>query len=183
MKVLDAINVDFASGQSYYYLVLLFVIAAVVVASRIRDSRVGDAFVAIRDNEIAAEIVGIDTYRYKLLAFALSAFFAAVSGSLYAHYMGIIVPSMADIGETMKMLLMIVLGGSGVVGVTVSAMLVTFLPEWMRFIEEFRTLLYGGTLILILIFLPKGLPEAGQYLLRYAQNIRGRISASPGRSS
>ena len=141
---------------SYYKnftLVFIFVILTIVFISNFVKSRDGRAITAIRDNDIAAESVGIKISKYKVEAFVLAAVFAGIAGALYAHNVGIIKPSTFDYNKSIEILVIVVLGGMGnIVGSIISAIVLTILPELLRGADEFRMLLYSVVLILMMIF-------------------------------
>src|SRR5215475_1603096 len=117
------------SQRDMYYFLLVFVVLAVVGTMNLMRSRVGRAFIAIRDQDIAAEIIGIDIFRYKLLAFAISSFYAGVTGVLYTYFLGIANYEQFQIGVSIDYLAMIIIGGLGsILGSIFGAIFVTLLP-------------------------------------------------------
>jgi branched-chain amino acid transport system permease protein len=135
-------------------------LAAVTVAAvwRIRRSRVGTALLALRDDALAAEVTGIDTARYKVLAFALGGLFAGAAGGLFAHYAAFVSPESFDLAASVSVLAMVVVGGLGTLGGPVlGAAVLTLLPELMRFTAEYRMLLYGLMLVAVMRYLPRGI--------------------------
>ncbi len=121
-------------------------------------SRHGRAVLSIREDEIAAEAAGINTTRYKIIAFVMAAFFAGVAGGLYAHHIGVIAPGKFDFNYSVEMLVMVVLGGMGsITGSVVAAIVLTILPEALRAFADYRMLLYSVLLILMMLFRPGGL--------------------------
>ena len=121
-------------------------------------SRHGRAILAIRDNEIAAESVGVRTTYYKTLGFVVSAFFAGVGGGLYAGCIGVLAPKQFGFMKSIEILVMVVLGGMGsMFGSVVSASVLTILPEALRSFSDYRMVVYAVVLILMMIFRPKGL--------------------------
>lgn len=154
-------TISFETRVSMYFLILTATVAAIFLSRRIKYSRTGDAFLSIRENEIAAEVMGISTFRYKLLAFVLSAAFAGAAGSLYAHYTRIIAPEMFHLFETVTSLLMVVTGGLGSIpGAIVASIFFTLVPEFMRELQDYRMVAYGALLVVVMIFLPEGLAGA-----------------------
>ncbi|HKS62729.1 MAG TPA: branched-chain amino acid ABC transporter permease [Xanthobacteraceae bacterium] len=154
-------SITFETRISMYFLILAATVLSAVVCARIRHSRIGDALLSIREDEVAAEVMGVPVFRYKLLAFVLSAVFAGVAGSLYAHYTRIIAPEMFHLFETVTSLLMVVSGGLGSIpGVIVTSIFFTLAPEVMRELQDYRMLSYGALLVIIMIFLPEGLAGA-----------------------
>ncbi len=121
-------------------------------------SRHGRAVLAIRDNEVAAESVGVHTTYYKTLAFVMSAFFSGVAGGLYAGCIGVMMPSKFGFMKSIEILVMVVLGGMGsMLGSVVSATVLTILPEALRAFSDYRMVVYAIVLIIVMIFRPQGL--------------------------
>jgi branched-chain amino acid transport system permease protein len=148
----------FASEASYAYLILVFTILAIIAAQRVRNSRIGRAFRAIKVSEVAANAMGVNVPLYKVLSFVLSAFYGGVAGALYAHYVGYINPDIFNFPEAVKMVSMVMIGGSGsVVGVSIGAVLLFVLPEWLRVLKEYYLAVYGLGVIVMMIYLPGGL--------------------------
>jgi len=128
--------------------------------ARLRRSKVGRAFEAIKEDEVAARLMGIDVDRYKLLAFVLGAFIAGVAGALNAHFTFFISPREYGFENAVDILTMTVLGGtSGLFGPMLGATLLALLPELLRFLHDFRSLVNGAVLVLVVLFLPKGIWE------------------------
>src|ERR1700739_4826301 len=164
------------SQTQLYLFLMFFVVLAVVGTSNLVRSRVGRAFVAIRDQDIAAEIIGIDIFRYKLLAFAISSFYAGVTGVLYTYYLGIANYEQFQINVSIDYLAMIIIGGLGsVLGSILGAAFVTLLPivtRWvlegmgdllfsqgdlLNIIPNLRLVMFGGLIVLFLVVEPEGL--------------------------
>jgi branched-chain amino acid transport system permease protein len=128
--------------------------------ARLRRSKVGRAFEAIKEDEVAARLMGINVDRYKLLAFVLGAFIAGVAGGLNAHFTFFISPREYGFENAVDILTMTVLGGtSGLFGPILGATVLTLLPELLRFLQDFRSLVNGAILVLVVLFLPKGIWE------------------------
>lgn len=158
---------------NYYYLFLGLALLIVFISMRLQDSRIGRAWVAIREDEVAAEAMGIDTRNVKLLAFAMGAAFGGVSGGLFAGFQGFVSPESFNLMESIMILCMLVLGGMGnIPGVILGAVLLTVLPEALRYIgdlqrvllghvavdpSDLRMLLFGLALVAMMIFRPAGL--------------------------
>jgi branched-chain amino acid transport system permease protein len=164
------------SQTAMYFFLLAFVVLAIVGALNLVRSRVGRAFIAIRDQDIAAEIIGINIFRYKLLAFAISSFYAGVTGVLYTYYLGIANYEQFQINVSIDYLAMIIIGGLGsVLGAIFGAVFVTLLPIAIRYameafggvffspqyvlnlIPNLRLILFGVLIIIFLIAEPEGL--------------------------
>jgi branched-chain amino acid transport system permease protein len=139
-------------------IVLMVAILTIAASAFIQDSRFGRALKAIRDDEIAAESMGINIARYKVQSFAVSAFMAGVGGCLYAHFLGYINPSDFGFLKSIDMLSMIVLGGLGSIpGAVIGASILSAAPEFLRFMSQYRMLVYGALLVFLMVFRPNGL--------------------------
>ena len=174
-------------SQTQLYLFLLFFAALAIVATiNLVRSRIGRAFVAIRDHDIAAELIGIDIFRYKLIAFAISSFYAGVTGVLYTYYFGIANYEAFQIGVSIDYLAMIIIGGFGsVLGSIFGAVFVTMLPIAIRWIMEplaglffgsgelssivasTRLVLFGCLIIFFLVVEPEGLNRLWRNVRNY----------------
>lgn len=142
----------------FYFLGLVFVGLALLVSIRLERSRLGRAWKAIREDEAAAEAMGVDTFRLKLLAFVISAGFAGVAGCFFASYSAFVGPTSFTFMESVLILCMVVLGGRGnLTGVTLGAVLLVILPEFLRGFAEYRMLLFGVSLVVVMILRPQGL--------------------------
>ncbi|MFT4795559.1 MAG: branched-chain amino acid transport system permease protein [Paracoccaceae bacterium] len=149
---------DFYDRVVYYYFVLIAAVAMTLLAALIVRSRIGRTLVAIRQNEDLVGALGIAAWRYKLNAFVISAMFAGFAGALYAHYQSFINPEIFGVAQSLDVILAVILGGSGtIMGPVAGAFLVVFLPEYLRFADSFRLILYGLILVLATIFMPRGI--------------------------
>ncbi|WP_373046626.1 branched-chain amino acid ABC transporter permease [Vulgatibacter sp.] len=143
--------------------VLFWVGVVVLVSQRLLGSSHGRALLAVREDEIAAESMGVDTTGYKVRAFAISAFFAGVAGSLLGHYLQILTPKDFTFVRSIEIVAMVVLGGIGSIsGALVAALLLTILPEVLRPLQDwtgvdFRMVIYAGLLIALMLLRPQGL--------------------------
>jgi len=138
--------------------VLIVVILVIIASAFIENSRFGRALKAIRDDEIAAESMGINIARYKVQSFAVSAFIAGIGGCLYGHFLGYINPSDFGFLKSIDMLSMIVLGGLGSIpGAVFGASILSAAPEFLRFMSQYRMLVYGALLVFLMVFRPNGL--------------------------
>ncbi len=162
------------SVNAYYFLFLLLTIATVFVTSRLQHSRLGRAWVAIREDEIAAKAMGINTRNVKLLAFSMGATFGGVAGAMFASFQGFVSPESFSLTESIAVLAMVVLGGIGhIPGVVLGGALLAALPEVLRHVVEplqmklfgkvliesevLRQLLYGLAMVVIMLTRPAGL--------------------------
>ena len=141
-----------------YYIAILLVIGAIVVARRIEDSRVGRALEAMKEDEIACEAMGIDMVRNKLVTFSLGASFAGIAGVLLAAQTTFINPDSFTLWESIMILMAVVIGGTGSIpGAIAGALILKLLPEYFRALSQYRMLIYGLAMIVIIIFKPEGL--------------------------
>jgi len=146
------------SRVAQYYITVIVMVVLVVVMWKITDSNMGIIFHAIREDEVAVRASGINTTRYKLMAFCLSGFFAGISGGLYAHFMRIAGPSTLEVSMSFQVVIWAVFGGVVTIWGPVGAVFILFpLLEFFRFWPEFRMLLFAIVILLILLFMPQGL--------------------------
>lgn len=147
------------STTDFYYLVWMIVAGAFLFTANILQSPAGRALRAIHTSESAAGAMGINVSHYKIIVFVYSAALASLAGSLYAHYMNFINPSSFDLFFSIKLIIMIALGGMhSIWGAVIGTILIAFLSlEWLHFLEEFEILVYGAILLMVTIFLPNGL--------------------------
>lgn len=141
-----------------FYIIVTIMIALVVIMWKITDSNTGMIFHAIREDEVAVRAAGINTTRYKLLAFCLSGFFAGIAGGLYAHYMRIAGPSTLEISMSFQVVIWSVFGGMVTIWGPVGAVFILFpLLEFFRLWPEIRLLLFAFVILIILLYMPEGL--------------------------
>ncbi len=160
-------NVEFLGGAlglngippyTTIFWVLAFVAITVFVITCLVHSTYGRGFLATHDDEIAAAAVGLNTTRYKIVAFVIGAFFAGIAGGLYGHFKLTITPTGFDFTKSIEIVVMVILGGMGnTVGVILAAILLTLLPEVLRPVAEYRTVLYSFLLIVLMLARPQGL--------------------------
>jgi len=138
--------------------VLAFAAITVFTVGCLVRSTYGRGFLAVRDDEIAAAAIGLDTTRYKIVAFMVGAFFAGIAGGLYAHFRLTITPGGFDFTKSIEIVVMVILGGMGnTLGVVLAAVLLTLLPEVLRPVAEYRMILYSFLLIVLMLVRPQGL--------------------------
>jgi ABC-type branched-subunit amino acid transport system ATPase component/ABC-type branched-subunit amino acid transport system permease subunit len=144
---------------AFFYVAAVSLILFTWASIRLKDSRVGRAFLAIQGNEMAAETMGVDSTYYKVMAFALSAGYAGVGGWLFAHSGShYISPDTFSFDQSVMFLAMAVLGGNGsAVGAIVGATLLTLMPEILRFLRDYYMMVYAGGIVLVMIFMPGGI--------------------------
>jgi branched-chain amino acid transport system permease protein len=176
----DFFGYEVPSVTNYYYLFLLLVVISVVICYRLERSRIGRAWMAIREDEIAAKAMGINTRNMKLLAFGMGASFGGVSGVMFSSFQGFISPESFSLQESVMIVAMVVLGGIGhIPGVILGALLLSALPEVLRYVAGplqsmtdgrldasiLRQLLVALAMIAIMLARPRGLwpsPEHGK---------------------
>jgi branched-chain amino acid transport system permease protein len=148
----------FTSPEMNYCFILTLMIISLVLLILLVNSKVGIAFKTIRDDEIAAEAIGIDVVKYKLIAFLTSAFFTGLIGSAYTHYLGMVGPTAVQFDLTFMAIIMSVVGGWGtLVGPVMGSFLLTPLNEYLRVIGAYRTLVWSAVAILIILRMPGGI--------------------------
>jgi branched-chain amino acid transport system permease protein len=179
-------GVPLASEQKIYIFLMFFVVLSIVATLNLVRSRIGRAFVAIRDQDIAAEIIGINIFRYKLYAFAISSFYAGVAGALESYYLGIANYEQFQIDVSIDYLAMVIIGGLGsVLGSIFGALFVTLLPiatRWLldgfgglfltqanldKLVPQLRLVIFGGLIIFFLIVEPDGLARLWRNIRNY----------------
>jgi branched-chain amino acid transport system permease protein len=147
-----------SSDIRFYYLTLIFAILTLISLELLILSRIGRAWVAIRENEVVAGVMGIHIYYFQLISLIVSSFYAGMAGSLYAYYETYISPGSFAIWESIVLICMVLVGGRrSLIGSAVGAALLTFLPEVLRQIGEYRMLVYGFILLFTILFKPRGL--------------------------
>lgn len=150
-------------GATFYYIILLLLLIFTLISYNLVSSYVGRAFIAIRDNDIAAEAMGVNLARYKLLSFAISSFYLGVQGALYALLMGYLEPNLFTFMETVTIFVAVIIGGLASVGGSImGAAFVILMPQVFINMRELVPVTFGVTILIILIFEPHGI--AGRWL-------------------
>ena len=180
------------SVNAYYFLFLLLCVLTILISVRLQDSRLGRAWIAIREDEIAAKAMGINTRNVKLLAFAMGASFGGVAGAMFASFQGFVSPESFSLMESIAVLAMVVLGGIGhIPGVVLGGVILAALPEVLRHVVEplqrqlfgqvlvdaevLRQLLYGLAMVLIMLYRPSGLWPSPRHEDRLVANAPKRL--------
>jgi branched-chain amino acid transport system permease protein len=144
--------------QDFFYFIWAFVGLTIFLLHRLERSRFGRALTYLREDEVAAEGCGIDTVRYKLLAFVVGAAWAGVTGGIYAAKMTVISPESFNFWESVVLFMIVILGGSGSIpGMLVGATLVVAVPELARDLASWRMLVFGFVMVVMMIFRPQGI--------------------------
>ncbi len=174
------IFVQVVEGKPFYWLTLGVIVVVLILVGNLERSRVGRAWVAIRDDEDAAEIMGVPTFRFKLWAFVIGAAIGGLSGAIYAGQIGFVNNQKFDPVTSILFLAAVVLGGAGnKVGVILGAFLISYIPDRFQSIAEYKYLIFGLALIVLMIFRPQGLLGARQRLLTYGRQAYRRITGKP----
>ena len=171
-----------------YYLILAGCLLAVFISSRLRDSRLGRAWMAMREDEDVAQAIGINLVATKLLAFSVGAAFGGLSGAIFAAKLGAIYPNSFGLLISINVLALLIIGGMGSIrGVIVGALVLVGLPELLREFAEFRLLVYGALLVLMMLYRPQGLwPEDARKLEAHDdadESSGAHTAAAPGHST
>ncbi|WP_028316322.1 ABC transporter permease subunit [Desulfatibacillum aliphaticivorans] len=151
----------FQKTDFMYYVVLALAILTIIAVTRLKNSRIGRAWIALREDEIACQAMGVDRTKTKLMAFALGATWASMAGVVFAAKSTFINPPSFSFWESVLILVIVVLGGMGsVVGVILGASIIILLPEYFRQFSEYRMILFGGAMVLMMVFRPTGIITA-----------------------
>ena len=153
-------GIPYTTRIPYYYFILVMTTIIIWIALRITHSRVGRALKAIREDDVAAQSLGINTHYYKVRIFTIGAAMAGAIGSFFAHYMGSVAPESFSLHPALNILMMAIIGGMGsIFGNILGAVVFTVLPEYLRALAQYRLLINGLIVILVISFLPGGLVE------------------------
>ncbi|MCP2338186.1 branched-chain amino acid ABC transporter permease [Actinomadura rupiterrae] len=169
-------------SRPYYYLLVFFIVIAIIFVKRLERSRVGRAWASIREDEDAAELMGVPTFKFKLAAFAIGAAIGGSGGVVFAAKQTSINPDNFQFMVSALILAAVVLGGSGnIPGVVLGAFVLSWLPERFRFLADYRMLIFGLALVVMMIFRPEGLWPSRQRKAEFAEGEGGMGSlAGPG---
>ncbi|MGD6793545.1 branched-chain amino acid ABC transporter permease [Metabacillus indicus] len=165
--------VTFDTIESQYYFILFFLLGTIMAVKRIKDSLFGRTLFAIRGSEDLSKTIGINIMKNQLLAFVLSAFFAGLSGVLYAGFIRFLGPDISAITVTFEMLMYLLVGGIGTMtGPVLGTFLIVTVTQSLQFLEEYRMLIFGPIVVLIMLFYPKGLVGSYHSLKMYFSQRR-----------
>lgn len=174
----------FAGTFSNIAWIYFFAIITVLIVRNIVNSSFGRALIAIRENEIAAEAMGINISFYKVVAFTISASFAGLAGGLYALLYGQLVPSTFNFVKSVEIIVMVVFGGMGsITGAIFGAIVLTILPEFLRQFAEFRMIIYSALLIVIMIVRPQGILGQWELSLNWFKNLKNPKNPAPAKGA
>ena len=173
--------IDFTRTIPFYYLVLFFLVLAIVLVSRISSSLVGRTFLAIRISDDLAQSLGINLMRNKVLAFVLSTVYAGLAGGLYAGVVRFIGPAEDEVVHTFDIITYLLVGGIGtLMGPLVGTMMITWLTQAVQSFEEYRMIVFGPMLVLLVIFMPKGV--VGTFLTWRGRRLASKAPAKEGQT-
>jgi len=151
---------EFYTNFSYFYMVYFFLLLFLIIKQRLIDSSTGRALIAIRENPHASQGMGVDNRKYKVMAFAISAFYTGFAGALYAHLIGFISPESFERPQSIIFLTMLLFGGIGnLYGPILGAVALTAVSEYLQLLGSYQMLVYGVFLLLIVVFIPSGISQ------------------------
>ena len=149
------------SDRAFYWFAAAVLLGVLLLGAALRGSRFGRAMIAVRDDELAAAAAGVPVFRVRLLAFVLAAVLGGLSGALYAPYASFVVPGDFDVVHSITLLVMLIVGGeASLPGAVAGAVIVSFAPEWLRFVGAAYLSVFGVLVLLVLVLMPQGLAGA-----------------------
>jgi branched-chain amino acid transport system permease protein len=167
---LELVGFEIESDQAFFVVVSLVLVAVFFLLNRLIHSRFGRSLVAVRENELAAAACGINPARQKVLAFVIGSGCAGLAGGLYAHYVAYISPEAFDFTRSIELITMVVIGGLGSMpGGLIGAVVVVAMPEYLRFLADYRLVVYGLLLIIFMVGLPGGVVDVARRAFRLLQ--------------
>lgn len=182
----EFLTIDFYEPVNYYYLCLIVVAFSLLILYRVEKSRIGLTFHAIHWQDKLAESVGVNTFRYRMMAFIISSFFAGLAGALYAHYVGAVAPNRFSVEEMVYILIWAIVGGTAtfygpIIGVVTLTVLNEIVLRGLG-VDEMRPMFYGAVLIIAILFMPNGLeglvPKVKEWIAgRRRKNDKGSLAA------
>ena len=175
----EFLYIDFGAPVPYYFFAMVVGIVCLVMMYRIEHSRFGFVFHAVHHKDLLAQSIGVDTRRYRTIAFVTASFFAGIAGAMVAHYVTAINPGLFGLPRMLNVLVWVLVGGLGsfagpIIGVTV----LSIADESFRGFKELRPAIYGLTLIVTMIFLPDGLVSLPAKIMQWTNRLKGREAGS-----
>jgi branched-chain amino acid transport system permease protein len=159
-------------GYTNLFWVLFFMLLTVVVIRNLINSSHGRAFLSVREDEVAAEAMGINTTYYKVYAFVIGAFFAGIAGGLFGHYLMYLHTNSFTFMRSIEIIIMVVLGGMGsITGSILAAIILTILPEFLRVVKDYRMVIYSLILIILMLTRPQGIFGLKEFSLQAIRNL------------
>ena len=185
-------NINFIGGPrgylvpaktTFFWVFALTIISVFIIRNIIKSSQ-GRAMVSVREDEIAAEAMGINAFKYKVMAFTIASFFAGIAGGLFAHLQRYITPSIFDFMKSVDVVTSVVLGGMGsITGTVLATAAITYLPEGLRKFSEYRMIIYPILLIVIMRFRPKGLLGTNEISFKGVQKLYKKLKDKGGKNN
>ena len=168
-------------GYTTMFFVFLFAFILLILTYRLKYSSKGRALLAVRENEIAAEAMGVDTTRAKVVAFVFSAFFAGIGGALYAHQLGTVDPKELGFQKSIDLVIIVVIGGMGsITGIVLGASILVILPEVFRSFSDYRMIVYALALVIVMILRPQGIMGVHElWELSWWRKLRTKLRRTP----
>jgi branched-chain amino acid transport system permease protein len=159
-------------GYTNLFWVLFFMLVTIIVVRNLVYSTHGRAFLSVREDEVAAEAMGINTTYYKVYAFAIGAFFAGIAGGLFGHYLMYLHTNSFTFMKSIEVIIMVVLGGMGsITGSILAAIVLTILPEFLRVVKDYRMVIYSLILIILMLTRPQGILGMQEFSLKKIKNM------------
>jgi len=154
----------------WYYMIIVGIIFSAFIADRLNNSRIGRAWIAMREDQDAAAVMGINILKYKLLAFTIGASFAGIGGAIFAARQGSVFPENFSLMVSINVLCLIIIGGMGSIpGVILGAVILIGLPEVLRGVQQYRMLAFGGLLVAMMLFRPIGFVPSARRKLEFKE--------------
>lgn len=169
------------NNTQFYYVILSIVLLMLFLTRQILNSRIGRAWIAIREDELAAKAMGVETFRYKLLNFAYGTFWAGVAGCFYAFFTSYVSADSFILDEGFSILGMVIVGGQGtLIGPVIGATFLTILPELVRSIAEYRLVIFGAAIIITMLVRPQGIAGSEMLSQKLGRNIKKKRKIGGG---
>lgn len=163
--------------RQWFYIIIFFVVICMILIERIRRTKLGRSLASIRDNEIAAQTLGVDVYMTKVIAFTIAGALAGLAGGLAAMHNQFIAADLFTFDVATTYVIMAMLGGvNNTIGIFVGSLLVTMLPEWLRPVQQYLKLMYGIGVILLMVFMPMGLAGLITSILKKKRKASGEVA-------
>jgi len=167
------LNMNFASKVDFYYLALVLVLFTLLILYAIERSSINQTFLSIKQSDSLAESIGVNTTKFKVLAFTIGCFFAGLAGAFYSQFMTVVTPSSFGFVYSVYIIVYMIVGGEKkFYGPIIGAVILTFLPESVRMLKEYQPYVFAGVLMLVIFFLPEGIVSLPQRLKMFIRERR-----------
>jgi branched-chain amino acid transport system permease protein len=175
IKISGLLEISFTSKVDFYYLILVFTLISLFILYTLEQSRVGITWFSIRESDSLAESIGVDTTKFKVLAFCIGSLFAGLAGGLYSQYNSVITPSTFGFFYAVYVLIYMIVGGAKKFsGPIVGAVILTFVPELARILKGYQPYIFAVVVILIIVFMPEGLVSISDRFIKLLRERQGR---------